>query len=457
MKFKKIISVFLIIATILTMLLITLTSCNKKSDDNAEIQLWYYDYIVNDYSIDIGYLIKGVEEFCQKNEIPLKIFKYDKKTLSYDDYTLKRNLAAASGNMIIIEDARYIWDLSKHHADYKKLDSYNNLFNEYKDKFCIPVGINGSYGVIDPKTLEYYGIKLNKSIVTNDEYLELKQEMKQKGANFKINWLEYFEKLKYYQNKYDLLYVNDTSEILNNADKFRNSLKYCITDICDEFIKNGDFSKLVVTDLEMDNNIYDESSGLNLYYENAKHKGLVTYFWLEKEYDSIIDNILVTDVLSTKLSPCFYMNKKITNKRIWELANFITGEDMYKIIKADQATGYSPVRNDKVVREVLELDDNLKYKGPYKVFGEEGKVRYTKITELINEISDVVMTNKDSREFFSKKLYADKKYVDKIKTFIETNLILLSENNYDYKSEEMSKILDTEINEFVKNFNIHND
>jgi hypothetical protein len=65
MKFKKIITAILIIATILTIPLITLTSCTKKSDDTAEIQLWYYDYIVNDYSVDIGYLIKGVEEFCQ--------------------------------------------------------------------------------------------------------------------------------------------------------------------------------------------------------------------------------------------------------------------------------------------------------------------------------------------------------------------------------------------------------
>ncbi len=450
MIFKKIISVVLIITVILI-----LTSCNKKSDDNAEIQLWYYDYIVNGYSTDMKYLIEGIEDFCQKNDIPLKIFKYDKEILSYEDYVLKRNLAAASGNMIIIEDARYIWDLSNHHADYTKLENYNNLFDEYKNKFCIPTGVKSTYSVIDPNILNYYGIKLSKSIITYDDYLEIKQDMKGKGAKFKVDLLEYIEKLQYFQNKYDLLYVNDTSEIFNNPDKFRNSLKSSITEICDDFIKYNDINKLVVADLIRDNNIYDENSGLNL-YQNAQHKSLTAYFWIQKEYESIIDNILVTDVLSTSFSPCFYMNKKITNERIWELANFITGEDVYKIIVGDQAPGYSPVSNDKIIREVLELDENLKYKGPYKIFGEEGQVRYTKISNLIDEISETIMKNKDSREFFSKKLFVNKRYVDKIKKFIEDNLVRLSENNFDYKNEEMNKILDEEINEFVKNFNIHN-
>lgn len=63
---KKVIVIIIVIITILI-----LTSCSKKSDDNGKIQLWYCDYVVNDYSVDIGYLVKGIEEFYQKKEIPI--------------------------------------------------------------------------------------------------------------------------------------------------------------------------------------------------------------------------------------------------------------------------------------------------------------------------------------------------------------------------------------------------
>lgn len=451
MIFKKNISVILIITYILA-----LTSCSKKSYDNAEIQLWYYDYgLIYNYSTNMRHLVEAIKDFCQKSEIPIKIFKYDKEILSYEDYVLKRNLAAADGNMIILEDAKYIWDLSKHHADYTKLENYNNIFDEYKNTFCIPIGIKGTYNVIDSKILEYYGIKLNKSIITYDEYLEIKQVMKEKGAKFRMNAREYIQKIEYFQNRYGLLYVNDTSESLNNTDKFRNSLKSTITEICDDFIRDGEVNKLVVSDLVIDYNTYDENSSLNL-YKIAEHTGLTAYFWLERDSELIIDNILVADASDKLFSPCFYMNKKITNQRIWQLANFITSEDIFKIITSDQAPGYLPVRNDKVVREVLELDDNLKYKGKYKVLADQGNEKYIKISNIIDEISELTMKNKEGKEFFSKKFFINKRYFDKIKKFIETNLVRLSENSYDYNNEKMSKLLDKEIDEFVKNFNIHN-
>jgi hypothetical protein len=452
-----IILIMVVIVSFMTLSLMTLTSCSKNNDDNAEIQLWYYDYgLIYDYSTDMRYLIDEIQYFCQKNSIPIKLYRYDKETLSYEDYVLKRNLAAADGNMIIIEDAKYIWDLSKHHADYTKLENYNNLFDEYKDKFCIPIGIKGTYNVIDSKILEYYGIKLNKYIITYDEYLEIKQVMKEKGAKFSMNAREYIQKIEYFQNKYDLLYLNDTSEILNNTDKFRSSLKSTITEICDDFIRDGEVNKLVVSELVIDYNTYDENSSLNL-YKIAEHTGLTAYFWLEKDSELILDNILVADVSDKLFSPCFYMNKKITNQRIWELANFITSEGIYKIIIPGQAPGYLPVRNDKVVREVLELDDNLKYKGKYKVLAEQGNEKYIKISNIIDEISELTMKNKEGKEFLSNKFFINKRYFDKIKKIIETNLVILSENNFDYKNKEINKILDKEINEFVKNFNIHND
>ena len=197
----KIIIIVLILITLLT----TLISCKSINDDNAVIQIWYYDYAahmpMNWYSLALSQVIASAKTFCEKNEIPYEIVAYDEKTLTYNDYLLKRNIAASQGNMIIIEDARYLTDIAKHHADYSKLDNYSNLLNMYKDKYSIPLGVNYHVGIINNKVINYYGISTDKPLITYVDYLELKQEMKEKGAKFKFNQKEFSQMIEYHLNK----------------------------------------------------------------------------------------------------------------------------------------------------------------------------------------------------------------------------------------------------------------
>ncbi len=165
------------ISTILIIILIFLcTSCNKTNDENATIRIWCYDFEdAGGYSDALDSILANSKFFCEKNKIPLEIVRYDKKTLSHEDYILKRNAAAANGNMIIIEDARYMSDISKQHADYSKLNNYDSLLSSYKDRYCIPLGVGYRAVAVNNDVLNYYGINTDKSIITYEDYLNIKQ------------------------------------------------------------------------------------------------------------------------------------------------------------------------------------------------------------------------------------------------------------------------------------------
>ncbi len=463
MILKKIISIILMITMILA-----LTSCNKKSNDNSEIQLWYYDYGPSfGYSESIGDLVAEIKSFCEKNNIPLNVVKYNEKELTYEDYVLKRNIVAANGNIIIIEDGNDMWDLSKQHADYTKLENYDNIFEEYKDKFCIPIGITNIYTVISRNILDYYGIKLDKSLITYDEYLKIKQKMKEKGAKFNINLLEYIERLDYFKNKYDLMCVNDKNEIFNNINKFKITLKSTIVEICDDLVNYNDSSNILNYDLAKrdDNiynnlmkrktsNIYDENSNMDI-YQDSQYIALTANYYFEENYDLIANNILVVGSPGLMKSPCFYMHKKITNEKIWQLANFIVSEQSYKTISRT-AHCFSPVFKSEITKEVLELDKNFKYIAPHKKIAEQGIEKGIKISNLIDEVNYMVIINKETRDLFAKYFFINNDYSNEITKFIENSVAKLSEKNFDYKDKEMNKTLDSDIDEFVKNFNIHN-
>lgn len=442
----------------IVVLLMTLASCTKKNDDTAEIQLWYYDYgIYNQYSASIEKLIPAIKHFCERNNIPLNIVKFDKETLSYDDYILKRNLVAANGNMIIIEDIRYLWDLAEYHADYTKLENYNKLIDEYKVGFCIPLGVHNSVIVLNRKILDYYGIKLDKSIITYDEYLKIKQEMKENGAKFYANYYEFSEKLNYYKNKYGLMYINNESKIFNNKDKFKTALKSAIVETCDDFIKYNDGDKFnpYAQEKRKDYNINDENSELDI-YQLTNYLSLTSYYQLESNYDFIFnnsDNILVGTEFPLE-SPCFYMYNKISNKRIYEIANFIVSESSYSII-SDSLHIYSPVFDVERAWNVLDFDENLKYKGQYKKLAEtQGVEKYINLSNLIDEIPEILIKNKETRKFLADYFFVNRDYVNVITKFMGETVLKLSENNFDYKSKEINEELDKDINEFINNFSI---
>ncbi len=450
---KRLISIIIIIVMIFIF-----TSCNKTNDENATIQIWCYDFEgAGGYSDTLDSILANSKIFCEKNKIPLEIVRYDEKTLSHEDYVLKRNAAAANGNMIIIEDARYLSDISKQHADYSKLNNYDSLLSSYKDRYCIPLGVGYRAVAVNNDVLNYYGINTEKPIITYGEYLEIKQQMKESGAKIKVTPTEYEEILDYYLDKNGLKFVNEDSAVLKDNDKFKESLKNTIVGMCDDFILFND-SLLNVDSVQnySKNNsfIYDENSELML-YDNTDNTYFITgYSDFVNLGESILNKTLVISPKSTFMSPCFYMYKEITNNKIYDLANYIVSETSYLYV-SNRFHYFSPVFDAERTKKLLDVDDNWKYIGEFKTRAEQGKEVDMKIYNLVNDVYEMLVKNKETSKLIASYYYINRGYSNRIYGFVADSIYELSNQKFDYKNEEISKMIDNRINEFITNFNVY--
>ncbi len=354
---------------LMIILLIMLTACyksdivnNKQSKDR--VQLWYnFGSAYNDQVYNIN-IIKRAKEYCDKNNISLEIVKYDSEILSYEDYAFKRNLAAKDGNMIIIDSISKISDLANNHADYTKLNAYSSLLEPYKDKFCIPIGRSLKSSFINNEILNYYSIDSSqKPVLTYTDYLEIKQEMKKKGAKFSPKNEDFYETVRYYLNVNELLYVNRLSEILKDSNKFKEALKNTIFDLCKDIIlyndaKLDEFEKLAKTGSK-GFEIYDSNSSLYLkevqncefhwtYPYNSKwFNDSHIYAPLSKTY--IIDYFGVNSThVDFGTTNSLYIYKKITNEKIYDLANHILNLSSYLYTKNDILSSAPIIYTDRV-------------------------------------------------------------------------------------------------------------
>ncbi len=449
-----------IFAILVIILIFICVSCNDgTSNDNATIQVWSYDFINTEaYSKALADTLSNIKFFCEKNEIPMEIMRYSEKDISYDDYVLKRNAAVSNGNAIIIEDASYIHDLAKHHADYTKLENYNNLLDVYKDKFCIPLGIGYSVLYRYNDAINFYGINTDNPLITYNEYLEIKQQMKEKGARFKLNYLEFKELIDYFSIKNNIKFINEESEILKQSSDFKESLKNTIIELCDDFKLYN--NKILSDNLKYNENtiisynkndytIYDENSLLIL-CDNLE-SSFITYRGSYVD-NSILDKTFVIDP-DVFISPSFFMYKKITNDKIYDLANYIVSESSYFYV-AGLGPYYSPVFNGEKTRKMFYLNDDWQYEGEFKAKAEKGGDVDKRTYDLFSEIYEVIARNEDKSNLLTSYYYTNREYSETIYNLIADIIIELSNKNYEY-SEEINKMIDNKIDEFVTNFNIH--
>lgn len=437
-------------------MLFMLVSCNNVSEQNHTIQIWSYDYDNAGYYYNnaVDAILSNAKFFCEKNEIPFEIVRYNSKTLSYDNYILKRNTAAANGNMIIIEDARYLSDISKQHADYSKLEYYDKLFSVYKDKYCIPLGVGYGLIAVYNNAVNYYGIDMEKPIITYNEYLEIKQQMKEQGARFKLNMREYSDIIDYYLIKNSLKFINNDSEILKDNIKFKESIYKTITGICDDIVKYSDDTFSIDDKLSIDNyKSYDKNTELIL-FDYVTQYFLTSYGDFSNLKDSILNTTFAVFPNATAMSPCFYMYKNITNDKIYELANYIVNDNSYLNITGNNHL-YSPTFNTEKTRKLLELNDNWEYNGIFKINSDRGQKIDTKINNLINDIFEMLVKNEETSKLIASYYYVDIDYSNGVANFVNNLIQELSIKNFEYTNEETNKMIDDEIDKFINNFKIH--
>ncbi len=455
--------------------LITFTACNKKNindieknnSSNDKIQLWYnFDY--NPYEEELTYaLIDNAKKFCDLNSIPLEIVKYDNEILSYADYAFKRNLAAESGNMIVIDSISNLSDLAKHHADYTKINIYNSILSPYKDRFCIPIGRSLKSSFIDNAILDFYNIDTPESpAITYPEYLEIKQKLKNSGARFEPKNDDFYETIRYYLYINGLLYVNKNDEILKDNNKLKEAINKSIYGMCEDIILYNDsnlneFEKIIrVTSKGFE--IYDSNSLLHLKeVQNCEFYRSYPYTpkWFKHLFNEnpstktyIIDYFGSNDLPIIR-TPGIFIHKKITNEKIFDLANFILEQSSYIYGKTNNLTSAPLFYTEKVLNE-LKLNEYLEYVG--EDASDEEK-------RIINATFDIFAKDEVKSKEIADAYFTDNVIVKSIETLIYDTINEIAKNlsnsssennlsleNFNSEDEEINRLVDKKIDEFIK-------
>lgn len=222
-----------ILAIILLAMIILLSSCSTNNN-NDTIQLWWYNHVSGEgystYIEDIENIVVKLKNYCNSNNIPFEVVNYTNKMITYEDYILKRNVAMAKGNVIILDYIGNMHDLTNINVDYSKLENYDKLLNAYKDRFCIPLGVASFAIDINNEAIEHYGISTKRNVISYYDYLEIQHQMMQKGAKFKLNLYAYYNIIDYNRMKNNIYYLNENSKMLKNKEEFKAAIKKTIID-----------------------------------------------------------------------------------------------------------------------------------------------------------------------------------------------------------------------------------
>jgi hypothetical protein len=469
--------VYLIILIVIIQL-ITLSSCIKGknssinngdiSDSTNEkavtastkdkIQLWYYTNSQG-YNNDILEIVESAKQFCKNNNIVLEVFGYNDEILKLEEYILKRNIALASDNVIIIDPIQYMRDVAKQHGDYSRIENYNNLLNSYKNRFCIPLELEYFTCYIENDAVQYYGINIEKPLILYTDYLKIKQDMKEKGARFELNGREFFELTDCYLDKNDLLFLDEESDILKNNDMFKETLKKTIISICDDILLNYD----IILDIDtislkpsaLTEHIEDNNSGLTLMGDalNMVHSLINSDAY--QNVEDVSSKTFYIYPFSGNASRSFYMSKNITNDKVYDLANYIISEDFY-IKTFGKSPWNMPAFKPNKAKSFLSIDENFEFVG---FNGYSPKVK-----EIINLAYEMVIKNDSKSMEIADAYFANGDY-NTIITFFIKDIIkdiayelsgdLMSLEKFNSQDKYINEIIDKEINDFVINFRLH--
>ena len=450
-----------LITIILVIMTMFLLSCNNASDDNDTIQLWWYDNLNSDlYTESVTNIIDKVQLYCHKNNIPLVVVKHNKNSLSYNDFVMKRNVSMAKGNVLLIEDVSMLHDIAKQHADYTKIKNYDNILDNYKGRFCIPLFLGYSAIGIENDILKYYGISLGKCLITKDEYLDVKQQMKEKGAIFTPNIYEYAEIIEYYLMKNNLNHIDDYGEIIGNEDIFKEALKNTVIDVYNDVKLNSiEFEGIDFKNKEKTSNsnyiIYDENSKLDINF--SKRPYMLTDY---ERYDLLNEDILnMTFILNNNNvnSPSLYIYKKVTNEKIYDIANEMLDESYYMAVSDYYYHPYFPVVNTKGINEILAVDENWNYNGIIIDGAKNGIIKNAKLVTLINEIYEMIIKDKDKSLRLANSYFSNPSHYIIIYNEIHSIVQILIAENIDCSTAKAEDIINKSINNFITNFKVYYD
>ncbi|QSX04956.1 hypothetical protein JYG23_09665 [Sedimentibacter sp. zth1] len=315
---------------IISLLVLSLTSC--KADKNIDtsnntVHIWMYD---GEYTSSMHDLLPKVRNYCSKNEIPLEIHYYTDDEMTYDDYVLKRNASLYNANSIVWGGPNEMKNVSQKHADYTKIDNYENIGDSFKCLPYIPCSYEAKLDLLDINLLNYYDITIEKDMLSYPEYRSIVFEMIEKGAEFNneyvINRMYIEEKAAKY-----MLPLNIVELGKNIDDEYKINVIKAIKEVAQEKVFNyecanqSSYKRLIDQKTNLYLVVADSRNIYNWYIPYDSENG---EFRVGKEAETINDTIVVYSPI--KISSAIYIGENVDNDNIYDLVNYMISPDFYK-------------------------------------------------------------------------------------------------------------------------------
>ncbi len=207
-------------------------------------------------------------------------------------------------------------------------------------------------------------------------------------------------------------------------------------------------------DLSNSENIYDKTSGL-IFMGNFKYVSGTTFSGDLFNYSIPNSTFLFNPVHNSRRYPCLYLYNKITNDKIYDVANYMISESSFSVLSEMGAARFMPIINTDLTRQQIFVNDDWKLNDDFKIDDEKRSV--------INDTFKILFKNEEKSKEIASYLFYNEKYINKIKTFVDDTIFdiakklsgeELSLEKFDPNNQEMNKFIDDKINEFITNFKV---
>ena len=431
---------YIVVILVLEMLLFT--SCNKLEKNNLNsniVKIWLYEDENNTiYTDNMDLILDQLNKSADENNIELEIRKYSSKELSYDNYILKRNAAIASCDVDILFDNAYnLYSIKEYSADYNNLSTFTNVFKNLRQSYCIPIISNITVDIINNDVLDYFNIKTDKVIMT-EEYYEIKQKMKESGAKFKFNEVELNELIKYYINKNNIEILKSEGKLRVNEENIKNTINQIYQDIMKNYDVNDDFEISELNRTIFEKTTESDFSNMLLYRPSANVKDFIgaSNSFTITNYSLVLNQ---NDVMKNTTVPCLFINNNTKNENTYKIASILFDNDFQKKI-CDSDIGETVI-DTKEIRKYIGFDENWNYT---KIKIEENSTQLDKI------LSDMMQKSYKIIRFGDfKKIFSDYRIEESLQLFIKYEILLMTSHEKGFQDNFRERL-----NNYVTNLNV---
>ena len=382
-------------------------------------------------------------------EVDIKQFSYS--DLSYDDYVLKRNLAIEHGDLDMTLDLPgSLYALRNKAADYDRIESYKNVFDNYKNQYCVPLCSVLRVNFVNNDVLIKYDIQ-PKNVITLYEYYDIKQRMKASGAEFKLNYKEFRELVDYYFIKNDLKILKDKNGLYID----KTAALAAVRELTEDIKSNYDYEYIISDSADYGYKIIEEKSG----YEFS---GLM-YNYSALNYNDFrnrppIENYTIVlldnngdffSMYNSGIMPCLFIPKSSKNDNVYTMADTLFRDGFQLSLYERRMEGV--VTNLDSTRDLIGFDENWNYVGVKNLTDENGnkvslktypKPEEEKLYEVLTKGYELVR-NMDMSYFFSSVYY-----------YRDFNMFVSDVTVAAIKDEKVLEDFDKMADDFIINLNI---